>query len=66
MVKVMFSASGYGSKTESYRTREKAVKAIEEDAAEVAAEHCGEVEVHIYKIVAILVSPGNAYNSCRI
>ena len=43
MVKVRFSASGYGSKTESYRTREKAVKVIEEDAAEVAAEHCGEV-----------------------
>ena len=46
MVKVRFSASGYDTKTESYRTREKAVKAIEDDAAEVAAEHCGEVECY--------------------
>ena len=43
MVKVRFSASGYDTKTESYQTREKAVKAIEDDAAEVAAEHYGEV-----------------------
>ena len=45
-VKVRFSASGYDTKTENYRTREKAVEAIEEDAAEVAAEHCGEVECY--------------------
>ena len=40
---VWFSASGYGSETRAFRTRDEAVESIKRDAAEVAAGHGGEV-----------------------
>ena len=43
MVKVRFSASGYGSKVTRYRTREQAEAAIVDDANGVAGEHGGKV-----------------------
>ena len=41
--RVRFSASGYGNATRSFKTRDAAVESIKRDAAEVAAEHGGEV-----------------------
>ena len=40
---VTFSASGYGSETQSFKTRDAAVKFIKSDAAEIADAHDGEV-----------------------
>ena len=40
---VTFSASGYGSETRSFKTRDAAVKFIKSDAAEIADAHGGEV-----------------------
>ena len=40
---VMFSASGYGNDTRSFRTRDAARRFIEGDAAEIADAHDGEV-----------------------
>ena len=40
---VMFSASGYGSETQSFKTRDEAVESVKRDAAEIADEHNGEV-----------------------
>lgn len=39
MVRVVFSASGFGRKTYRYPTRQKAMAAIEADIASVAADH---------------------------
>jgi len=41
MVKVRFSASGYGTKTYEYKTREEAITATQDDANCTAAEHGG-------------------------
>ena len=40
---VWFSASGYGSETRSFRSKDAAVDSIKRDAAEIADEHNGEV-----------------------
>ena len=40
---VWFSASGYGSETQSFKTRDEAVESVKRDAAEIADEHNGEV-----------------------
>ena len=40
---VTFSASGYGSEAQSFKTRDAAVKFIKSDAAEIADAHDGEV-----------------------
>ena len=40
---VTFSASGYGSETRSFKTRDAAVKFIKSDVAEIADAHGGEV-----------------------
>ena len=42
MIKVRFSASGYGTTTERYRSRELATVAIEEEAAQILADHGGD------------------------
>ena len=42
-VTVTFSASGYGSDTRSFKTRDAAVESIKRDAAEIADAHDGEV-----------------------
>ena len=42
-VTVAFSASGYGSETQSFKSRDKAVESIRRDAAEIADAHGGEV-----------------------
>ena len=42
-VTVAFSASGYGSETQSFKSRDVAVESIKRDAAEIADEHDGEV-----------------------
>ena len=41
--RVNFSASGYGSETQSFKTRDEAVESVKRDAAEIADEHNGEV-----------------------
>ena len=40
---VTFSASGYGSETRSFKTRDAVVKFIKSDVAEIADAHGGEV-----------------------
>jgi len=40
---VNFCASGYGSETRTFKSKDEARKHVERDAAEVAAEHGGEV-----------------------
>ena len=42
-VTVAFSASGYGSETQSFKSRDKAVESIRRDAAEIADAHGGDV-----------------------
>ena len=42
-VTVAFSASGYGSETQSFKSRDKAVESIGRDAAEIADAHGGDV-----------------------
>ena len=41
--RVSFSASGYGSETRSFKSRDAAVESVKRDAAEIADEHGGEV-----------------------
>ena len=41
--RVTFSASGYGSETQSFKTKDEAVESVKRDAAEIADEHNGEV-----------------------
>ena len=40
---VRFSASGYGSETRTFKSKEEAVESVKRDAAESAADHGGEV-----------------------
>ena len=40
---VWFSASGYGSETRSFKSKEEAVESVKRDAAEIADAHGGEV-----------------------
>ena len=40
---VRFSASGYGSETRTFKSKDEAVESIKRDAAEIADEHNGEV-----------------------
>ena len=40
---VRFSASGYGSGTRSFKSRDEAVESVQRDAADIAADHGGEV-----------------------
>ena len=40
---VRFTASGYGSETRTFKSKEVAVESIKRDAAEIADEHNGEV-----------------------
>ena len=40
---VGFSASGYGSETRSFKSKEEAVESVKRDAAEIADAHGGEV-----------------------
>lgn len=40
---VRFSASGYGSETRSFKSKDAAVESIKRDAAEIADAHGGEV-----------------------
>ena len=40
---VRFSASGYGSETRTFKSKDEAQKHIERDAAEIADAHGGEV-----------------------
>ena len=42
-VTVAFSASGYGSETQSFKSRDVAVESIKRDAAEIADNHGCEV-----------------------
>ena len=42
-VTVAFSASGYGSETQSFKSRDEAVESIKRDAAEIAGDHGGEI-----------------------
>ena len=42
-VTVAFSASGYGSETQSFKSRDEAVESIRRDAAEIAGAHGGDV-----------------------
>ena len=44
MFKVRFSASGYGTTTETYSTREQAKAAIENEAEDVLADHNSDPE----------------------
>ena len=41
--RVKFSASGYGSETRTFKSKDEAQKHIERDAAEIADAHGGEV-----------------------
>ena len=43
MTMVMFSASGYGSETRLFKSRNDAVESVRRDAAEIADAHGGEV-----------------------
>ena len=40
---VIFSASGYGGETQSFKKRDEAVESIRRDAAEIADAHGGDV-----------------------
>lgn len=40
---VRFSASGYGSEKRTFKSKEEAVESVKRDAAEIAADHGGEV-----------------------
>jgi len=40
---VRFSASGYGSETRTFKSKEEAVESVKRDAAEIAADHGGAV-----------------------
>ena len=40
--RVSFSASGYGSETRSFKSKDEAVDSIKRDASEIAEEHGGE------------------------
>lgn len=40
---VRFTASGYGSETRTFKSKEEAVESVKRDAAEIAADHGGEV-----------------------
>ena len=40
---VWFSASGYGSETRTFKSKNEAVESAKQDAAEIADEHNGEV-----------------------
>ena len=40
--RVSFSASGYGSETRTFKSKEEAVESVKRDAAEIAADHGGE------------------------
>ena len=40
---VRFSASGYGSEARTFKSKEEAVESVKRDAAEIAADHGGEV-----------------------
>ena len=42
-IRVNFSASGYGSETRTFKSKDEAQKHIERDAAEIADAHGGEV-----------------------
>ena len=42
-IRVSFSASGYGSETQSFKSRDEAVESIRRDAAEIADAHGGDV-----------------------
>ncbi len=39
---VWFSASGYGSETRTFKSKDEAVESVKRDAAEIAATHNGE------------------------
>ena len=41
--RVSFSASGYGSETRSFKSKDEAVESVMRDAAEIADAHGGEV-----------------------
>ena len=41
--RVNFCASGYGSETRSFKSKDAAVESIKRDASEIAEEHGGEV-----------------------
>ena len=41
--RVNFSASGYGSETRSFKSKDEAVESVKRNAAEIADEHNGEV-----------------------
>ena len=41
--RVNFCASGYGSETRTFKSKEVAVESVKRDAAEIAADHGGEV-----------------------
>ena len=40
---VRFSASGYGSETRDFKSKDDAIASVKRDAAEIAADHGGEV-----------------------
>ncbi|MBE6382340.1 MAG: hypothetical protein E7049_04920 [Lentisphaerae bacterium] len=40
---VRFSASGYGSETRTFKSKDEAIESVKRDAAEIAADHGGEV-----------------------
>ena len=42
-ISVRFTASGYGSETRTFKSKEVAVESVKRDAAEIAADHGGEV-----------------------
>ena len=40
---VWFCASGYGSETRTFKSKDEAVESVKRDATEIAADHDGEV-----------------------
>ena len=40
---VRFSASGYGSEARTFKSKDEAIEFVKRDAAEIAADHGGEV-----------------------
>lgn len=42
MATVWFSASGYGSETRTFKSKDEAVESVKRDAAEIAATYNGE------------------------
>ena len=40
---VRFSASGCGSETRTFKSKDEAIESVKRDAAEIAADHGGEV-----------------------